>query len=953
MSSFCGLKYGLQITGDCSNTSSGQFSLTITGNAPDYVVQFIIPNTDVVYLGNGVTAYTFSSLSAGTYVFEIIDSCPTASTPTIASVYISSGTTVTCTDISNTTNNVNNGSITAQTSNFYGVSTFYLYDYYNGYITSGTSFFDYFIFESLSAATYYVVADDGGGCTGQSETVIIKSSTTFDYGFYVVNESGCNIDNGKIFITGLTGNEPYTYLWNNGETTSSISGLTAGNYTVSVTDKDQVDVKKTVTLSKVPRLSYVTVLLTAPSCYGNDGQINYIISGGTPPYNYQLSNGENRVSFLNSVKLLELSAGFYTMTVTDAGNCTITTDFSLLSPKGLNVVSVDTTKAICGSNSGNVSISIIGGTPPYVYTLTHENGRASSNTTQSQTQIFSNLNGGIYTLSISDLGPCTFEQEIIIESVNSFEINTSVNDISCGNDYGSVIIEVVGDGASPYTYQLTGQPPVTKTQKEFTFEYLDEGSYLAQVTDSSGCTQNTNVYVGSGTKLNFNYLTKKTKSGVDGKIDLFITQGKPPFEIVWSDNVGGQTGKTLSNLSAGTYDVRITDGNGCTQTRSFDVGGTNLISSYQIYNVCDSDLSNSGEVTKKGPQQMLLEGFNDLTYGDNNCILNQAIFTAIVSLSAITSTTQFYTSESLSDYPFDNNFYDAVEQILLTYDGIDNVIFNSANNQIIINTGCDDQNVSLIDFPIQVSIRIDYDITCDSCGGASVQAFFPYVVMDEGIYGFDPQNRIFIELPESDMYTSILGAARSPDNSKLWILNDTGNSIFEYYVTSLIPYIVTLNRVINLTSTVSRALTYVNSTTLYAGNDSSQYLSSINLLYGYVSDSVFLSSVPFTVVDNTLLVNTSGDTIVLTHDIDGFQYLRQYDTSGGLSVEINLPATIGYTMYEYDSVFYLVDLGNYQVYSVLTSSPYTLTPEFIMEPPVTTSTFIMSQINTYVTTNFT
>jgi hypothetical protein len=91
----------------------------------------------------------------------------------------------------------------------------------------------------------------------------------------------------------------------------------------------------------------------------------------------------------------------------------------------------------------------------------------------------------------------------------------------------------------------------------------------------------------------------------------------------------------------------------------------------------------------------------------------------------------------------------------------------------------------------------------------------------------------------------------------------------------------------------------------------------------------------------------------LTHDIDGFQYIRQYDSVSNLLVEINLPATIGYTMYEYDSVFYLVDLGNYQVYSILTTSPYTLTPEFIIEPPVTTNTFIMSQINTYVTTNFT
>jgi hypothetical protein len=953
MASYCGLSFEIQVTGDCSNTSSGSFSVAINGNAPDYTIQFISPTTDVYYLGNNVTATTFTSLSAGTYVFEVIDSCLTAGTPNIGSAYISSGTTVTCIDISNTSYDTNNGSITAQTSNFYNVSSFYLYDYYNGYITSGNSFFDYFIFDSLSASTYYVIADDGGGCTGQSETVIIKSSTTFDYGFYVINESGCNINNGKIFITGLTGNGPYTYLWNNGQTTSSISGLSAGGYTVSVTDKDSVELKKGTTVNKVPRLSYVTNLQTAPSCYGSDGQLTYIISGGTPPYNYQLSNGITNVSFLTSITIPNLSAGDYTMTVTDAGTCVVTTNFSLLSPKGLNVVSVNTTTATCDLNNGTVSIRLVGGSPPYTYVLTNQNGKTTNYTTQNQSQIFSNLYEGEYTLSISDLGPCTFEETVTIGSVNSFQINTNVYDITCSNEYGSVGIEVVGDGVSPYTYQITGKPSVTKNQKEMVFEYLDEGSYLVQVIDSSGCTQTTNVYVGSGNKVNFNYLTKKTKDGVDGKIDLYITQGTPPFEIVWSDNVGGQTGKTLTNLSAGTYDVTVTDGNGCAQTRSLDVGGTNLISSYQIYNVCDSDLSNSGEVLKKGLQQMLLEGFYDLTYGDNNCVLNQAIFTAIVNLSGITSTAQFYTTESLNDFPFDNDFYTVVEQILLTYDGIDNVIFNSNTNQVVINTGCGDQNVSLIDFPIQVSVQIDYDITCESCDGASVLPFFPYVVMDYGIYGFDPQNRIFLELPESDKYTSILGATRSPDNSKLWVLNDTGNSIFEYDVISLIPYIVTFNREINLSSTISRALTYVNSTTLYGGNDSSQYISSIDLINGNVANGIFLSTVPFTVVDNTLLINLSGNTIVLTHDIDGFQYIRQYDSVSNLLVEINLPATIGYTMYEYDSVFYLVDLGNYQVYSILTTSPYTLTPEFIIEPPVTTNTFIMSQINTYVTTNFT
>jgi hypothetical protein len=138
-----------------------------------------------------------------------------------------------------------------------------------------------------------------------------------------------------------------------------------------------------------------------------------------------------------------------------------------------------------------------------------------------------------------------------------------------------------------------------------------------------------------------------------------------------------------------------------------------------------------------------------------------------------------------------------------------------------------------------------------------------------------------------------------------------------------------------------------------SSNDSSNYLSSIDILSGNISNGIFLSVIPFTVLNNSILINSSNNIIAITNDVDGFQYLRQYNTSGVLQVEVSLPATVGYTMYEYNSVFYLVDLGNYQVYSILPTSPYTLTPEYILDTPTSTNSFLMSQINTYVTTNFT
>ena len=953
MASFCGLSFEMQITGDCSNTSSGAFSISITGGAPDYTIQFISPTTDVYYLGNKVTATTFTSLSAGSYVFEVIDSCLTAGTPNVGSVYVSSGTTVTFTDVENTVNNLNNGVLTAQTSNFYGPSSFILYDYDNGYITSGTSFTGEFIFSSLSAATYYVIADDGGGCTGQSETIIVKSSSTFDFSFYVINNSTCTKNNGKIFVTGLTGNGPYTYSWSNGQTGSSISGLTVGSYRVTVTDKDGTQVTKGIGVTAAPPISLVSNLITSPSCYGDDGAFRFTISGGSPPYNYLLSNGEERFSFTNSVYINQIPAGNYTMQVIDSGLCTLTESFSVLPPKGFNVVSVNKTNTYCGTNRGSISVRLVGGSPNYNYSLVSENGDVTNFSTTSQSQTFTNLYAGTYTLNISDFGPCTFTEIVEIESDNVFSINVETSDVTCNNEFGSANVEIIGDGVPPYTYKLTSQPNVRKSEKTLTYDNLTEGSYLLSVIDNSGCSVSQNIVINSPQGVNFNLFTQKTKGGVDGKIDLYITKGTPPFTIQWSDNVGSKSGITLNDLSAGTYSVTVTDGNGCSQFRSANVDGQNAISAYRTYNVCDSKLSNTGVVGKKGLREMLSEGFYDLTLGDNNCVMNQAIFTAIVDLSGVTSSSPFYTSTSLNDFPNDNDFYNVVEQILLTTPGIDNVIFNSVTNQVTINTGCGDQTVSLIDSEIQISVNIEYDITCESCDGSSILGYFPYVLTDGSVYGYDPENKIYIPLPESDMYTTIIGITRDNADTKVWLLNDGGLEIFEYNVVSLVPYIINFNRTITLTSQVSGDLVYLNNTTLLSSNDSSNYLASINLLYGYVSDSIFLSIVPFTVLNNSMLINSSNNIIVITNDVDGFQYLRQYDLVGNLLVEVSLPATIGYTMYEYNSVFYLVDLGNYQVYSILPTSPYTLTPEYILDTPTSTNSFLMSQINTYVTTNFT
>ena len=93
---------------------------------------------------------------------------------------------------------------------------------------------------------------------------------------------------------------------------------------------------------------------------------------------------------------------------------------------------------------------------------------------------------------------------------------------------------------------------------------------------------------------------------------------------------------------------------------------------------------------------MLKEGFADLTLGDENCLLNDAVFEAVTVLSGITATSQFYTGYTLNDVPSDSLFSGTVKNMLLNYDGIGSVEIDISKNKIIINTDCE-SNVSLLD----------------------------------------------------------------------------------------------------------------------------------------------------------------------------------------------------------------------------------------------------------------
>jgi hypothetical protein len=724
--------YNYSVTGDCSNTGSGAVYFDITGDTPNFSV------TDATGLGllplsANTTFYSVTGMTGGTYYAQIADA---GTTKIVQPIYISTGTTATI-DSTATSCGLDNGVITGFTPTVYGNASFILYDGDDNYITSATTPTPYYAFTNLSAGTYYIVANDGGGCTGITASVILTPSTGFTFGGYVVNNASClgAGGSGKIFITGLTPPiSAYTINWSsnvNGQTGTTVTGLTGGTYIVSITDSNGCGSSQSYFVNTVPPLqSGGFITIQQPSCFGNDGEVEFIVVDGTAPYFFSGSSGQVGVTFDTSFTFTGLSSGAYSFLVTDAGLCTIYDSVSLQTPNSFSTVAISTTNSFCSTSSGSIQVLVDNGLSTessLLISVSGASGIQQAGVLGNPNQTFNGLPNGQYLVTVTSIG-CTYTATTTINSTNLYSATTAVTGTTCGSDNGRIEVVVSTGGTLPYLFTLSGPTynPTSVTSPVGIFNNLKWGNYTLTVQDSGSpnCIQTFPVYVDYTSQVYFDLFTSQPINGNDGSITTIIFSGEPPFNLIWSgDSIDGFTGSTVNNLKSGTYSLTCTDDNGCSLTKSVTLTGTKKYVDYRYYTVCDEQFYNSGLIQKKTIRSMYLEGFNDLTSGDTNCIINSADFTVYAEVDGVSAQTQFYTSTGATDYPNDTMWGDAITNILQSFSGISSVTVDIISNRITITTACADttknctvQQINpLQDTEIKVNLLIDYDISCVSC----------------------------------------------------------------------------------------------------------------------------------------------------------------------------------------------------------------------------------------------
>jgi hypothetical protein len=706
--------YTVNVTGDCSQNSSGIVSILPYGGTPPYTVEWNNPSLPPVDTVNG-TASVRTGLQFGTYAVRLNDSTLPTNNQFYINVPVSSGVCANVESVQSTTCGLNNGSVVLGSSSFYSSTNFYVYSGNGTYITSAvTTNQSTVTIGDLSAGTYYSTVLDLGGCTGKSQNFIISESTQLQFGLYVVPNSTCaNIPNGKIYVTGQTGSGPYTYLWTNSATTSFITGLTQGSYSVTVTDSYGCVQSQTGLVQVVSPIGIGSVSGVSPTCFSSNGSLTITVTGGTSPFYYSASTGDVLVSYSTSFSLDGLSSGSYQVLVTDSGLCSALATATLETPQGISQISVVGQSSSCSSNDGSITISLAGGTSPYTYTLVYPDATQDTLITEQTNQIFSNLSSGDYTVIVSDFSACTYSQDVIIIAENKFTISTSVTSTTCGQSNGQILITSTTGATLPIDYSVDDDYKIIDTTlTAVTFTNISPGPHVVTVTDASGCVQTSNVYVPTSQPLDFSLYSTSCGSGSNGTITAFISTGNPPFTYNWSNNVPNNPQQIqVTGLTAGTYNVIITDYDGCSQNRSTTIECTTNYVSYQTY-VMGSEMFNVNSPVKFGLLQMLNEGYADLTSGNTNCNLINATYSVTVSMNpaGYSTTTPFYTTTSLNDAPSDNLYYDTVRNLLLSIPGIGSVTINQLTNQITVATI--PGNGAVVGQTIVVDIVIVYDIMC-------------------------------------------------------------------------------------------------------------------------------------------------------------------------------------------------------------------------------------------------
>lgn len=510
------------------NGNTGSISLSASGGTGAYEYRLVG--------GTYSNDNTLSNLLAGSYDVQVRDAngCET----TVLNVEVIQPPLIDIQLLSTTPDYCNRADGTATVSATGGTGTL-TFTWSNG--DTGPTATD------LSAGDVTVTVTDQNNCINTLVVNIVAVPFPTITGI-AIQDAICTNDNGTAELSFTGGTGTITIEWSNGAMGANISGLSFGDYTVTLTDGVGCSVIQTATVGFLPAHT-LTTIQSDENCDQSNGSITVNTSGGSGDFTFAWPAGV--VATGNTAE--NLSGGTYVITVTDnIQGCVVSTSVTLDNTPEL-MVTFDVNDVLC---NGDVNGSIIAipatGTSPYTISL--NGGTPIAGLT------VSGLAAGTYSVTVSDINGCSFTDPAVeVGEPNVLTLDaTPIAPLCFGGNNGSISLSASG-GVGSYEYRLLGG---TYSNNSI-ISNLSTGTYSVQVRDANGCeTTLNNVVITQPSAIVFQLdgTTPEFCGRADGTATVSASGGTGNLSFSWSN---GQSGPTANGLSVGTYSVTVTDANNC------------------------------------------------------------------------------------------------------------------------------------------------------------------------------------------------------------------------------------------------------------------------------------------------------------------------------------------------------------------------------------------------------
>ena len=543
----------------CYGSNTGSATVSATGGTAAYTYNW---NTAPVQTTTAVT-----SLTANTYTVTVTDA--NLCSASISAIITQPATPLTVTDTLTAPLCFGQAAATAKALPTGGTAGYtYLWNTAPTQTTQSIS--------NVPAGSYTVTVTDANSCTSSASITIAAPPTALTVTTTPVNVLCFGNNTGSITANASGSYGSYTYAWgtNPVQNTATASQLVAGNYAVTVSDLHGCTATAADVVTQPASALAITTVKTDVLCYGNNtGAASVTTTGGTAAYTYLWSTNPQQTS----ASIVTLTAGNYSVTVTDANVCTASSTVTVSQPAApLQATSVIQNILCNGNTNGSIQITATGGTPGYLYQWAPSGSGANA----------ANLSAGIYAVTVTDANSCTFAlSNMLISEPAALQITTAITNVSCPLHGDGKIISAVTGGIQPYHYNWNnGQNLAVDT-------LLNGGSYKVTVTDANGCTiaaNNLLVTELPGVQLSSTVTNILCFPLQNGALNITATSSFMPLQYHWNN---GAITPNLANLDTGWYSLTVTDAHNCTANATLRVGND---SAYSVAVTPDSATINLG-----------------------------------------------------------------------------------------------------------------------------------------------------------------------------------------------------------------------------------------------------------------------------------------------------------------------------------------------------------------------